>query len=159
MNEILQTILLFFSAIGATVAAITGIVAFYRRHALPTILVNVSESSLQSPELVAGHRQVVFRQTDRPTKWLVREIGIAGCGRKRWLSVTGDPIRDPLGGIAGYRQSNDWRRVIVFDPPIDGGVVLLHPDAPSPNRFLLSVVMRSAPRVRRKVSAYAGGYY
>ena len=155
MNDILQTSLLFVSAIGAVLAALTGIMALSRRYVLPIILADVTESEPQSPESLATHRHVVFRQTENPAIWLVRDIEVGGYRRKAWLSEAGDPIKDDYGSIVGYGQGSDWSRRVSFDPPTKDGVVLLHADAPTQTRFSLRVVMRSAPRAKRRVSAFA----
>ncbi len=154
MNEILQTILLFVSAIGAVLAALTGVIALSRRYVLPMILVHVVERETQSPESLATPRHVVFSQTENPATWLVRDIEVGGYRRKKWLSEAGDPIQDAYGAIVGYGQGSDWSRRVSFAPPTKDGVVLLHPDAPTQTRFSLRVVMRSAPRVKRKVPVF-----
>ena len=155
MNDILQTSLLFVSAIGAVLAALTGIMALSRRYVLPIILADVTESEPQSPESLATQRNVVFTQAENPAIWLIRDIEVGGYRRKKWLSRTGDGIRNSYGEFVGYSQNSDWSKRISFDPPTQRGVVLLHPDAPSRTRFSLHVVMRSAPRVKRRVAAFA----
>ena len=74
--------------------------------------------------------------------------------RHKWLAVQGKAKTKTTSlteGPLGYAPSGDWTDRIRYDPPVQWGTVLLHPDAPEHPKLLFRVRLRSDFRTKRKV--------
>ena len=121
------------------------------RYELPVIIVRAIHHRGDDPSIC--YRSITFDQAGEAAKWLVRAVRIRG-QRKAWLVDVsdGEGIADNSGHAKGYRvQADSRRRRVRFDPPVEDGTVLVHPDAPTTLRLSFAISYRSRPRVRRRV--------
>ena len=157
----LEAVLLFITAIGSLVAASVGLLVYRAQKGSPDILAEYRTwGTSQAPDAEFVTRTVKFHQPadqpadpldTRPARWLVYEVRIAK-SRHKWLAVPGKAKRTSLTeGHLGYAPGGDWTDRIRYDPPVQWGTVLLHPDAPEHPKLLFRVRLRSDFRTKRKV--------
>ena len=146
----LESILLVFTAITSCIAAVTGILKLRRNIELPAIAartINRPENS----ELES--REIQFEQLTNPSVWIVNEVRTSTFGR-RWLCKIGEPVRNSIGMFIGYKLESEWVSRLTFDPPVQDGGFLLHPEAPEKLTLSFTVALRGRPRVRRRVRVF-----
>ena len=120
--------LLIATAITSLIAAATGLLNLRRRYDLPVITAKATGADL--PDLnITGHH-VAFGQPTSPSPWLVSAITLAG-PRGKWLCTIDERVHNNFGEFVGYRIAGNWTKRVTFQPPLAGGEILIHPDAPA----------------------------
>ena len=90
-------------------------------------------------------------------EWLVTEVSPTGVWlpwlfcRRRYLALIGDAIWDQYGLFVEFKTPDPWGRRIVFDPGVELGDVLIHPDTPDCS-LSLKLRMRSRPQVKDELT-------
>ena len=155
----LDSVLLFITAIGSLVAASVSLLVYRAQKGSPDIIASTRETFSQAPDAELVTHMVAFHQPPdqvatwptKPVRWLVYEVRIAK-SRHKWLAVQGEEKRNATRTeILGYALGSDWTDCIRYDPPVGGGCVLLHTDAPKHPKLLFRVRLRSDFRTKRKV--------
>ena len=152
MTSTPDTWLLIATAITSLIAAATGLLNLRRRYDLPVIIAKATDTDL--PDLNITGRHVAFRQPTSPSPWLVSAITLAG-PRGEWLCRSGDGVNNNFGEFVGYRIADNWTKRIVFQPPLAGGELLVHPDAPAHLELRFTVVLRARPRVKQTIPVHS----
>ena len=149
-NELpINTILLIVTAIGSIIAAVASILGLRKQYKLP--IIHVKDNTVSWTSEGAIGRYVEFRQPAEPPKWLVHQVKV----RQEWIARTGDPVRDSFGSVLGFRQGSDWKKRLVFNPPVANGYFVLHVDAPQHLKYSFDVVLRNQVGVRRRVTCFS----
>lgn len=148
MSSTPDTWLLVATAITSFIAAATGLLNLRRRYDLPVIIAKATDMDL--PDLNLTGRHMAFNQPTSPSTWLVSAITLPG-PRREWLCRIGEDVRSDFGEFVGYRIAGNWAKRIVFQPPLAGGELLVHPDASAHLELRFTVVLRARPRVKRTI--------
>ena len=126
---------------------LTAILAWlrYHRYELPVVAIKPYSRAADSSQALDFDLEV------GADKWRVSGVRIRGL---RWpcLAPPGKAIFPPqIAMIAAYEKGGSWQPSLQYDPPVSHGIFVRHPHAPSDEQVLFTVVLRSNPRVRRRV--------
>ncbi len=131
--------------IGLAIGAISlwiGLVRFRERHGQPDIRAQTfgRPKKSASPNSDSEALQVNFHQPTDSSKWLVYEVR-TDSRQSRWIAV-----------LQGDRREGSWTNRIRYDPPVNRGSFLLHPDVSKQPRLSFHACLKSHVRIKRKVN-------
>ena len=125
---------------------VLAVLHYRERHELPEIVAQVI-----GYEYSVGHYIRFYQPKEpSPSKWLIDEIRIVDPPHK-WIARAGEGQWNDFGEFIGYSLGGDWTNRIRYDPPVDSGEFLPHPDAPKHLCLSFRVRLRSRLRFKRKV--------